>query len=189
MSEDITQNASDDNTEITVEGEDLKNETDCPEYNEEETWVIIEDPVCAGDSEEYTQLLCQLKSVCIQTVGDFFCNPVSVNIHSKRRFIEITIDICSSTESETKSRDEARDMGAADVRPTAEDEQLKSEIPDDDNVWISEPADIKTSTQAEKVPQGEAPKTSTTEVTQDTNQPEQSSNEEKTVMNFFKKTF
>ncbi|XP_058266661.1 breast carcinoma-amplified sequence 1 isoform X7 [Hemibagrus wyckioides] len=50
----------------------------------------------------------------------------------------------------------------------------------------SEPTDIKASTQAEKVPQGEASKPSTTEVTQDTTQPEQSGIEEKTVMNFFK---
>ncbi|KAK3519003.1 hypothetical protein QTP70_016183, partial [Hemibagrus guttatus] len=50
----------------------------------------------------------------------------------------------------------------------------------------SEPTDIKASTQAEKVPQGEVPKPSSTEVTQDTTQPEQSSIEEKSVMNFFK---
>lgn len=36
------------------------------------------------------------------------------------------------------------------------------------------------------MPQGEASKPSTTEVTQDTTQPEQSSIEEKSVMNFFK---
>lgn len=97
--------------------------------------MIIEDLECAGDSAEYSQLLCQLKSVCIQTVGDFSYNPVSVNIHSTRRCIQITIDVCSSRDSKTESGDEARDTDAAEVKPTAEDEQLKSEIPDDDNVW------------------------------------------------------
>ncbi|XP_053542281.1 breast carcinoma-amplified sequence 1 isoform X3 [Ictalurus punctatus] len=50
----------------------------------------------------------------------------------------------------------------------------------------SEPTDIKANTQTEKEPQGEAPKPSTTEVTQDSTQSEQTSTEEKSVMNFFK---
>ncbi|XP_060749583.1 breast carcinoma-amplified sequence 1 isoform X3 [Tachysurus vachellii] len=73
---------------------------------------------------------------------------------------------------------EANTAAEAQIVPAVQTESQKSE-----------PTDIKTSTQAEKVPQGETPKTSTTEVTQDTNQPEQSSTEEKSVMNFFKKTF
>ncbi|MCJ8741855.1 hypothetical protein PDJAM_G00075530 [Pangasius djambal] len=186
MSEDITQNTSGDNAG-SVEGEDAKNETDTPECIEDETWVLIEDPVCAGDSAEYTQLLCRLKSVCIETVEDFSYNPVSVNVRTKRRSIQITIDVCSSMDNETKCGDEAScDMDIVEVKSTAEEEQLATEIPDDHNVWSSEPTDIKASTQAEKEPQGEAPKPSTTEVTQDSTQTEQTSTEEKSVMNFFK---
>ncbi|KAK2825098.1 hypothetical protein Q7C36_019025 [Tachysurus vachellii] len=77
-----------------------------------------------------------------------------------------------------KKKTEANTAADAQIVPAVQTESQKSE-----------PTDIKTSTQAEKVPQGETPKTSTTEVTQDTNQPEQSSTEEKSVMNFFKKTF
>lgn len=90
-----------------MKGEKLKTETDPPECNEEETWVLIKDQVCAVDSEEYGQLLCQLKSVCIETVGDIAYNPVSVNVCSKRRSIQITIGVCLSTDSELKCWDEA----------------------------------------------------------------------------------
>lgn len=133
MSEDIIQNTSE-----SVEGEDLMNDIDPPECIEEETWVLIEDPVCAGDSEGYAQLLCQLKSVCIETVEDFAYNPVSVNVHTKRRSVQITNDVCPSTDNETKCGDEGScDIGSAEVKSTAEEEQLTSEIPDNDNVQSS----------------------------------------------------
>ncbi|KAI5609050.1 breast carcinoma-amplified sequence 1 isoform X7 [Silurus asotus] len=50
----------------------------------------------------------------------------------------------------------------------------------------SEPTDIKASPQADKEPQNEALVLSTTEVTQDSTQSEQTGAEEKSVMNFFK---
>lgn len=59
--------------------------------------MLIEDPLCTGDSE---QLLCQLKSVCAKTVGDFSNTPVSVNVHFKRRSVQITTDVCSSITNE-----------------------------------------------------------------------------------------
>lgn len=142
MSEDIIQNTSDSNTEITETGsvgdEDLNNETDYLECSEEETWVIIEDPVCAGDSAEYTQMLCRLKSVCVETVEAFSYKPVSVNVHTNRRSIQITIDVCSSMDNDIKYVDDASyDMDSAEVESTAEENRLAGDIPDDDNVWSS----------------------------------------------------
>ncbi|KAF4078652.1 hypothetical protein AMELA_G00201660 [Ameiurus melas] len=190
MSDDIIQNTSDNNTEITEAGsvgdEDLNNDTDNLECSEEETWVIIEDPVCPGESAEYAQMLCRLKSVCIETVEDFSYKPVSVNVHTNRRSIQITIDVCSSVDNDIRRVDDASyDMDSAEVK-TAEGKQLATDIPDDDIVWSGEPTDIKANTETEKEPQGEAPKPSTTEVTQDSTQSEQTSTEEKSVMNFFK---
>ncbi|XP_047663381.1 breast carcinoma-amplified sequence 1 isoform X2 [Tachysurus fulvidraco] len=125
--------------------------------------------------------------------------PVSVKVNGTQAKADASVEFSGtneSTESSTPAKDapkqvdtpsmfkmfkkktEANMAAEAQIVPAVQTESQKSE-----------PTDIKTSTQAEKVPQGEAPKTSTTEVTQDTNQPEQSSTEEKSVMNFFKKTF
>lgn len=117
------------------ESEELKNETDPLECMGEESWVLIEEP---GDSEEFAQLLCQLKSVCIETVADLCYKPVSVKVRTKRRSIQITLDICSSMDNEIECGDEdGCDMDSAEVESTAEEEQLKSEIPHDDDVWSS----------------------------------------------------
>lgn len=139
MSEDINQNTSDDNTEITdgesEESEDLTDEIECIE---EDTWVLIEDPLCAGDSEEFAQLLCQLKSMCIETVADFSYNPVSVNVWTKRRSIQITIDVCTNMDNEAECRNEASyEMDTAEVKSTTEEQQITNDIPDDDDVWRS----------------------------------------------------
>lgn len=131
--EDITQETSEDDAEITEseseENEDLKDKTDPLECIEEETWVLIEDP---GDAEEFAELLCQLKSVCIETVADLCYKPVSVKVRTKRRSIQITLDICSSMDNETECGDEEM-MDSAEVKSTAEE----SEIPPDDDVWSS----------------------------------------------------
>ncbi|KAI5095954.1 breast carcinoma-amplified sequence 1 isoform X7 [Silurus meridionalis] len=164
-----------------------KNETDPSECSEEETWVLIESPVCAVDSAENTWLFCKLQSMCIETVGDFSCKPVSVNIHTKRGSIWIRIDVGSSMDNDTKCDDEASfDLDSVEVISLTEEEQLTTDIPGEDDEWRCEPTDIKASPQADKEPQNEALVLSTTVVTQDSTQSEQTGAEEKSVMNFFK---
>ncbi|KAI4874363.1 hypothetical protein NFI96_017450 [Prochilodus magdalenae] len=138
---------------------------------EEESWVVIDDPIQTVGSAEFMQLLCQLKSACIKTVADLTYNAVSMNVHAKERTIHITIDVCSSSAS-----------GVADtvVISTAEEQEGHY------NDLSSEPPDIKGSAEPEKEPQGETLNSSAAEVAEDSTQPEETDPEENPVMNFFK---
>lgn len=61
-----------------------------------------------------------------------------MTVHTQRRSIQSTIDVCASIDDETKCVDEAScDIDYTEVKLTAEDDQLTTEVPDDDNVWCS----------------------------------------------------